>query len=272
MVSCFRSQAPILGNARYVQGIGPARSPRDAKTAQMQTESIAYDVRGSSYLGYLARPDQGNENGAGVLIAGEGGGLGPQVKERAQRLAELGYVAFALDYIGEGKVLPDVATMMARLALLRADLGHVRALGRAGLAQLVAQPGVDASRVAAIGYCFGGQLVLELARDGAELACTVVFHAMLSAQDLEGAKKIRGKVVACIGAEDPLVPSEQRQAFEQEMRAGGVDWQLHVYGGAKHGFANPNADASGIPAVAYHRTAHERSWRTMLASFGETIG
>ena len=236
----------------------------------MRTESIAYEVRGERYVGYLAQPDRAN--GAGVLIAGEGTGLGPQVKQRAHQLAELGYVAFALDYVGDGKVLTDVPAMMARLGVLRADLPYVRELGRAALGQLVSCAGVVEARVAAIGYCFGGQLALELARDGAQLGCTVTFHAMLSARDHEGAKNIRGKVLACCGADDPLVPPEQRLAFEAEMRAGGVDWQLHVYGGAKHGFANPNADASGIAAVAYHRPSHERSWRSMLALFSETIG
>jgi len=236
----------------------------------MRTESIPYEVKGEAYVGYVAYPDRAN--GVGVLIAGEGSGLGAQVKERAHRLAELGYVAFALDYVGEGRVLVEVPAMMARLQVLRADLDHVRTLGRAGLAELVSRSGVDEARVAAIGYCFGGQLALELARDGAELACTVAFHAMLTARDHEGAKNIRGKVLACCGADDPLVPPEQRLAFEAEMRAGAVDWQLHVYGGAKHGFANPNADASGIAAVAYNRVAHERSWRSMLAMFGETIG
>jgi len=236
----------------------------------MRTESIPYEVKGEAYVGYVAYPEQAN--GAGVLIAGEGSGLGAQVKERAHRLAELGYVAFALDYVGEGRVLAEVPAMMARLQVLRADLDHVRALGRAGLAELVSRSGVDEARVAAIGYCFGGQLALELARDGARLACTVAFHGMLTARDHEGAKNIRGKVLACCGADDPLVPPEQRLAFEAEMRAGAVDWQLHVYGGAKHGFANPNADASGIAAVAYNRAAHERSWRSMLAMFGETIG
>jgi dienelactone hydrolase len=245
--------------------------PRQGDYGQrMRTESIAYEVTGQRYVGYAAYPDRAN--GAGVLIAGEGTGLGTQVKERAHALAELGYAAFALDYIGEGRVLTEVPAMVARLTALRADLDHVRALGRAGLAQLISCSSVDESRIAAIGYCFGGQLALELARDGANLACTVAFHAGLAARDQQGAMNIRGKVLACIGADDPLVPPEQRLAFEAEMRAGNVDWQLHVYGGAKHGFANPNADASGIAAVAYHPVSHQRSWRNMLALFGETIG
>ncbi len=236
----------------------------------MKTESISYVVAGKTHVGYLARPDAGGSKG--VLIAGEGSGLGPQVKERAHQLAELGYVAFALDYLGDGEVLSGMPAMMERLGALRADLDHVRALGRAGLAQLVAQPGVDPKRIAAIGYCFGGQLALELARSGAEIAATVGFHSTLAARDHEGAKNIRGKVLACIGADDPLVPAEQRLAFEQEMRAGNVDWRLYVYGGAKHGFANPLAAQSGSPAVAYDPITHRRSWAEMLALFAETIG
>lgn len=237
----------------------------------MHTESIDYEVRGSRYVGYLARPTEG-ARGAGVLIAGEGGGLGPQVKQRANDLAELGYVAFALDYIGNGEVLSGMGPMMERLGKLRADLEHVRDLGRAGLAQLVTQPGVDAKRVAAIGYCFGGQLVLELARSGAEIAATVGFHATLSARSRDDAKHIRGKVLACIGADDPLVPMAERNAFEEEMKAGGIDWRLYVYGGARHGFANPSADALGNPAVGYHPITHQRTWREMRALFDETIG
>jgi dienelactone hydrolase len=235
----------------------------------MKTESISYDVLGKTYVGYLARPEGGAR--AGVLIAGEGSGLGPQVKERARQLAELGYVAFALDYLGGGEVLVGMPQMMERLGALRGDLEHVRALGRAGLARLVAQPDVDASRVAAIGYCFGGQLVLELARSGAEIAATVAFHATLSADGDDDAKNIRGKVLACIGADDPLVPVDQRLAFEKEMRAGAVDWRLYVYGGAKHGFANPNAASTGSPALAYDARTHARSWNEMRALFAETI-
>jgi dienelactone hydrolase len=236
----------------------------------MKAEHIAYDVRGRTYVGHLARPDAGGAR-AGVLIAGEGSGLGTQVKERAHQLAELGYVALAIDYLGGGEVLTTMPAMMERLGALRADLDHVRELGRAGLAQLVAQPGVEASRVAAIGYCFGGQLALELARSGAEIAATVAFHATLSARSDDDAKNIRGKVLACIGADDPLVPAEQRLAFEKEMRSGDVDWRLYVYGGAKHGFANPLAAATGSPAVAYDARTHARSWSEMRALFAETI-
>lgn len=225
----------------------------------MKIESISYDVAGSTYVGYLA--DGGGRNG--VLIAGEGTGLGPQVKDRAHALAELGYVAFCADFIGGGRVL-DMAEMMPKLTALRADTEGTRALARAALAQLA--PRVD--RVAAIGYCFGGTFVFELARDGAELAAVVGFHAGLATHK---PGPIKGKVLACIGADDPLVPPAERAAFEIEMKAAGCDWRLYTYGGAVHGFANPLANALNNPAVRYHEPTHRRSWAEMFALFGEVF-
>ncbi|MEO8551193.1 MAG: dienelactone hydrolase family protein [Kofleriaceae bacterium] len=226
----------------------------------MKTETLSYDVAGSTYLGYLA--DGGGRNG--VLICHEGNGLGPQVKDRAHALAELGYVAFCVDYVGGGAVLPDMPSMMAKLGALRGNPEHVRVLARAGLAQLA--PRVD--RVAATGYCFGGTFALELARDGADLAAVVAFHAGL-ATTRPG--PIQAKVLACIGADDPDVPPAERAAFEAEMRAAGGDWRLYLYGGAVHGFANPLADAMNNPAVRYHPASHRRSWAEMLALFDEVF-
>ena len=237
----------------------------------MHTEAIAYDVDGTHYLGYLAQPDDATARPA-VLIAHEGNGLGPQVKERAHQLAELGYIVFAVDYVGGGEVLKDLPSMMARLGALRGEPGKVRKLARAGLAILTARPGVDAGKVAAIGYCFGGTFVLELARDGAPIAATVAFHAGLGTANPADAAQITGKVLACIGANDPLVPPAERAAFEDEMRATSVDWRLEIYGNAVHGFANPNAGLMNNPAVQYHAPSHRRSWDAMLALFRETIG
>lgn len=237
----------------------------------MRTEAIPYDIAGSHYIGYLAVPD-GDGTRPGVLIAHEGNGLGPQVKVRAHQLAELGYVAFAVDYVGGGEVLSDMPSMMKKLGALRADIDHVRVLAKAGLAILAARPEVDPSRIAAIGYCFGGTFVLELARSGADVQATVGFHAGLKTRDPGDARNIKGKILACTGADDPLVPAEDRAAFEQEMRAAKVDWRHEIYGGAVHGFANPYAGALGNPAVAYHEPSHRRSWASMLGLFSETIG
>lgn len=236
----------------------------------MKTEPIAYDVDGKRYVGYLATPE-GDAVSAGVLVAGEGSGLGPQVKQRCHQLAELGYVAFAVDYLGDGQILSDMATMLARLGELRGDIPRVRRMARAGLAQLTARPNVDAARVAAIGYCFGGQFVLELARDGAPIAATVGFHAGLRTPNPNDAHRIRGKVLACTGADDPLVTADDRAAFEREMRDARVDWRHEIYGGAVHGFANPHAGEMGNPAVQYHEPTHRRSWESMRRLFAETI-
>jgi dienelactone hydrolase len=238
---------------------------------RVHTESIAYEVAGTRYLGYLAVAE-GSGKRPGILICHEGNGLHDAVKDRAQRLAELGYVAFAVDYIGNGEVLTDMAQMMERLGKLRGELDLTRTLARAGLDVLLARPDVDPARIAATGYCFGGTFALELARSGAPLACVVGFHSGLSTSRPEDARNIKGKVLVCIGAEDPLIPPEQRLAFEQEMRAGKVDWRLHLHGNAVHGFANPNASRFGNPALGYHQLTDERSWRAMRDLFDETFG
>ena len=237
----------------------------------MHTESISYEVAGTTYVGYLAVDPSNSERRPGVLICHEGNGLGPQVKDRAHRLAELGYVAFAVDYIGGGEVLTDMAAMMAKLGGLRGAPDHVRALGRAGLDVLLARPEVDPARVAATGYCFGGTFALELARSGAPLACVCGFHCGLETQRPDDARNIKGKILVCIGADDPIVPPAQRLAFEVEMRAANVDWRLHLHGGAVHGFANPLAGRMNNPAVQYHEPTHRRSWRAMLDLFDEVF-
>lgn len=162
--------------------------------------------------------------------------------------------------------------MIQRVRALGEDTERVRALARGGLEVLLAQPEVDAARVAVTGYCFGGRMALELARSGAAVACTVGFHCGLATARPEDASQIRGKVVVCIGADDPTVPPEQRLAFEREMRDAKVDWQMHLYGNAVHGFANPGADRWNNPALAYHRPTDERSWRAMRDVFDETFG
>ena len=238
----------------------------------MHTESIEYQADGARRVGYLAVDRARGGTRPGVLIAHEASGLSEVVKDRAHRLAELGYVAFALDYVGDGVVLQGLDKSMALLATYREAPERIRAVCRASLDVLRAQPEVDPGKLAAIGYCYGGTAVLELARDGADVACTVGFHAALDTRRPEDAGQIRGKVLVCIGADDPLVPPEQRAAFEREMRATKVDWRLYLFGNAVHGFTNPNADRAGHPALAYHRSTHERSWQAMRELFDETFG
>jgi dienelactone hydrolase len=235
----------------------------------MQTESIEYHHDGRRFVGHLALPD-GDDLRPAVLVCHEGPGLDDHAKWRAEQLAELGYVAFALDYHGDGMPVP-MAELGARLGPLMGDPDRIRVLARAGLDVLLAQPRADASRVAAIGYCFGGTMALELARGGADLRAVVGFHSGLGTTRPGDAANITATVVVCIGTEDPLIPPDQRQAFEDEMRAGGVDWRMYLYGGAGHSFTNRRADDFGMPGIAYHATTDARTWRVMLDVFDETL-
>jgi dienelactone hydrolase len=238
----------------------------------MHFEDIVYDVDGRQMVGYLAVDEYRPGPRPAVLLSHEGPGLEEHVKGRAVRLAGLGYVAFALDYHGGGRMLP-LDQAMERLGLLSADADLTRRLGRAGLDILLAQDGVDPGRVAAIGYCFGGAMSLELARSGADLKAVVGFHSGFTPPNPADSRNIRASVLMCSGADDPLVTKEQRQAFQDEMvEAGVADWRMEVYGGTQHCFTNPKVDELGMSGLAFNPVADRRSWRSMLDLFEETLG
>jgi dienelactone hydrolase len=230
---------------------------------------VTYEVDGMTMVGSLGVPDQPGPRPA-VLIAHEANGLDVYQKGRARRLAELGYVAFALDYQGGGEP-PEFAFAQARTAALGADAERMRAVARAGLDVLLSEPAVDPGRVAAIGYCFGGALVLELGRTGADLKAIVGFHPGLHTTRPEDSVDITGRVLICVGADDPYVTPKDRAAFEAEMRAAEVRWDMHVYGGVEHTFTHPLAAEAGLPGLRYDERAAERSWRAMLELFDEVF-
>ena len=155
---------------------------------------------------------------------------------------------------------------------LRADPEKLRARGRAALETLAALPQVDASRLAAIGFCFGGSVVLELAREGAELKAVVSFHGVLATKMPAQPGLVKASVLVCTGVDDPLAPPEQVADFENEMRAGGVkDWQVMAYGNTLHGFTNPAADGSMMRTALYNEQADRRSWASMKSLFDEVL-
>jgi dienelactone hydrolase len=234
------------------------------------TTDIEYEADGRTMVGWLAVP-AGEDRRPAVLLAHEGPGLDDHHRCRARQLAELGYVAFALDYQGGGESVTDRAAMMARLEELWYDSERTRGLARAGLDVLLAQPRADTTRIAAIGYCFGGHLVLELARAGTDLAVVVGFHPRLATPRPLDAGNITGKVLVGIGAEDPLISLGERLMFEEQMRAAGVDWRMNLYGGAQHSFTHPQVDRLEVPGLRFNRIAPERSWRAMLEVFDETF-
>jgi dienelactone hydrolase len=231
---------------------------------------LSYVADGLRLVGRLALPD-GDDVRPAVLIAHEGGGLDDYQKSRAERFADLGYVAFALDYHGDGRPLRSDAEMAARCQALWTEPERIRALASAGLQMLLSEPRADASRVAAVGYCFGGAVVLELARSGADVKATIGFHPRLATGRPEDAVNIRGKVLVCVGSEDPLISTEERLAFEKEMWAGGVDWQINLYGGAQHSFTREGAGMEGRPGVRYDPVADKRSWRAMVELLDEVL-
>lgn len=237
----------------------------------MHIEDIAYDVAGRRHIGHLAVDRDRSGTRPAVLVCHEGPGLSDHAKNVAERLAGLGYVAFALDYHGGGQPLAR-EEVMAQLVPLMGDPDRIRSLAAAGLEVLLGQREADAGRVGAIGYCFGGTMALELARSGADVHAVVGFHSGLATVRPDDAANIRGTVLVQIGTEDPIVPPDQRAAFEAEMRAGGVDWRMVLYGGAQHSFTNIDAGQAGMPGIAYHEPSDRRSWQAMLDLFDETFG
>jgi dienelactone hydrolase len=236
----------------------------------VSSSDLEYDADGQTMVGRLALP-AGDGLAPAVLIAHGAPGLDEYCRTRPEALAEAGYAGLAIDYHGGGRVYSDPDQLAARLARISSNPGLLRTLGRAGLDALLTQERVDRTKVAAIGYCFGAVVAMELARTGADLKAVVGFHPGLTSSQPEDSHNIVGRVLMCVGADDPLVTVDQRSGFETEMRAAGVDWQLNVYGGAKHRFTDPHAGAAGNPALEYNPAAAERAWRAMLDHLRESL-
>jgi dienelactone hydrolase len=235
----------------------------------MKTETLEYRDGDVTLKGYLAYDDQTSQKMPGILVMPEAFGLGVNAKNRAERLAALGYVALAGDPYGNGFETSDLQEAIKLATPLMTEPAKFRARGRAGLDKLASLPQVDSGRLAVIGYCMGGTFALELARDGAPVKGVVSFHGNLATQSSAEPGKTKGKVLVCHGAEDPFVPQDVVNAFEKEMTEAGVDWQLISYGGTVHSFTNPTAATVGNPGIAYNKSADERSWAAMRTFFNE---
>jgi dienelactone hydrolase len=239
--------------------------------AEIKTETVEYTQDGATYQGYLAYDTAIQGKRPGVLIVHQWKGLGAYEKKRAEMLAQLGYVAFALDIYGKGIRPQSPADAGALAGKYKGDRPLLRRHATAGLEVLQKQPLCDTAKLAVIGYCFGGTTALELARSGAPLAAVVTFHGGLSSPTPADAANIKGKVLALHGADDPNVPPPEVAAFEKEMRDARVDWQLVAYGGAVHSFTDWNAGSDNSKGVAYNEKADHRSWEAMKQLFAETF-
>jgi len=239
----------------------------------MQARDIDYRCEDINLRGYLAFDEKASGRRPGIAVFHEGLGLGDFAMARARMLAELGYVALAADMFGDRRQARNLVEVADLVGGLRNRSGMLRARGHAALATLAALPQVDAAKIAAIGFCFGGSVVLELARDGADLAAVVSFHGVLATKAPAEPGRITARVLVLTGADDPLAPPEQVRAFEDEMRAAAVrDWQVVSYGNTLHGFTNPAADGSMMRTALYNEQSDRRSWAAMRNLFDEAFG
>ena len=239
-----------------------------ASRAAIHTETVAYQQGDATLEGYLAYDDAVTGKRPGVLVVHQWKGLGDYEKKRAEMLAQLGYVAFCADIYGKGVRPATTADAGAQAGKYKADRALLRLRVNAGLDTLKKNDLVDVHHVAAIGYCFGGTTVIELARSGADLAGVVSFHGGLDSPTPADGHNIKCKVLACHGADDPFEKPEDLTAFEKEMRDASVDWRLYQYGGAVHSFTDWTADGS-MAGAKYNERADKRSWADMNQFFAE---
>lgn len=238
----------------------------------VQTKVIEYKDGDVTLEGYLAWDDARVKPGVsapGVLIVHQWLGLTQNEKMRAGMLAELGYVAFACDIYGKTARPKDRSEAPQFAGKYKGDRQLFRRRLNLGLSELLKQTGVDAKRVAAIGYCFGGTGVLELARSGAQVQGVVSFHGGLDSPTPADGKNVKSKVLVLHGADDPFVPQKDIEAFVKELNEGKVDWQMVSYSGAVHAFTQKEAGNDNSRGAAYNENADRRSWVAMKAFFEE---
>jgi dienelactone hydrolase len=239
---------------------------------EMPGQEIRYEADGLTMIGSLHRPAKAGA-APGVLVFPEAFGLGSHAIGKAERLAsELGYVALACDLWGERKQLGGMDELMSALGALAGNIPSLRARVTGALKTLTSQQGVDGGRIAAMGFCFGGTMSFELATCS-DIKAAIGFHSGLQVPSLASdAKKIKAKVLAMLGADDPGIPPEARAEFTRILTDAGVDWTMTLFGGVVHSYTNPDADKLGQPDFArYDARADKRSWKEMAAALEEAF-
>jgi len=249
-----------------------AFAPPAPNAARIQTKEVEYRESGTVLKGFIAWDDAVAGKRPGVLVVHEWWGLNDHARNQARRLAEAGYVGFALDMYGAGKVTTHPQEAQAFATEATKDAAVVAARFNAALDLLKRDPHVDPARIAAIGYCFGGGVVLGMARSGADVAAVVSFHGSLGTKTPAEPGKVKARVLVLAGGADPFVPPEQVEAFRKEMQTAGARFEVVMYPGAKHGFTNPDAAKYGMPQLAYDAAADRQSWAAMLKLFREVFG
>ena len=257
---------------RYVALLIAGLSFLSPAQAEISTKTVEYQDNGVTLQGFIAWDTERSGDGKlapGVLVVHQWMGLTDYERQRCQQLAELGYIAFALDIYGKGvrPANPQEAAKMS--SVYKTDRALYRRRLNLGLEQLRGQAGVAQDRIAAIGYCFGGTGVLELARSGADMVGAVSFHGGLDSPTPADGKNIKAKLLLCHGADDPFVPAADIDAMKSELNAANVDWQMIYYSGAVHSFTQPMAGSDNSRGAAYNERADKRSWQAMQTFFQE---
>ena len=246
--------------------------------AAIKTQEIPYQsADGTRLIGYYAYDDAIKGKRPGVVVVHEWWGLNDYTKRRARDLAALGYSALAIDMYGDGKNTEHPKDALAFMQAALKDSAASSARFKAGLDLLKQQAQTDPDKVAAIGYCFGGAVVLNAARQGVPLAGVVSFHGALATQTPAEPGKVKAKILVEHGALDSMVTAENVAAFKNEMDKAGADYTFVSLDGAKHGFSNPDADRLGHgdhggPDIGYNKAADEKSWADMQAFFKKIFG
>ena len=235
--------------------------------AEVRSAAVAYKDSSDNLTGYLYWNDAVEGKRPGVLVVHEWWGLNDYAKGRAEQLAELGYVAFAVDMYGGDKVTSHPAQAGEWMKATVSNLDGWRRRALKGLEKLSSLAMTDNSRLAAIGYCFGGATVMQLAYSGADLDAVVSFHGSLPLPNGSEAQNFKGRVLIEHGNADAFVPAERVDAFKGAMKDAGVDLVFHGHDGARHGFTNPDAGSFGIDNLKYDEAADVASWRSMLQTF-----
>jgi dienelactone hydrolase len=239
--------------------------------AEIVFKTVEYKEGSTTLEGLAVHDDAMRGKRPGILVVHQWKGLGDYEKKRAEMLATLGYNVFAVDIYGKGVRPTNPKDASAEAGKYKRDRALLRSRVNAGLAVLKKDELTDATKIAAMGYCFGGTAALELARGGADVAGVVSFHGGLSTPTPNDTK-VKAKVLALHGADDPNVPPAEVAGFEDEMRKAKVDWSLVSYGNAVHSFTDWNAGNDNSKGSAYNEKADKRSWEAMKGFFAEIFG
>lgn len=240
--------------------------------AEIVETKVEYKADDTKLIGYFFSDAKVKGDAPAVLIFPDWLGVSDFAKTRARELAGRGYRAFVADVYGNGKSVTTSAEAMELSNIYKADRPLTRERAKAALYALLKQPGVDGKRIGSIGFCFGGMVALELARAGAPVAATISFHGTLHTPNTTLAKNITGQVLVLHGANDPFVPVTELRAFEEEMRAAKITWELVQYGNAVHAFTNPAVGSDPFSGAAYQERATRRAYAAMNGFFSDVFG